>query len=260
LECLSLDNGSYRTGPRDVSFLARAMPSLSFYVRLLALVLEASRMAKRGRFDNQELCRSTLAVFHALENVGVKFDISGMEHVRGLEGPCVFVANHMSTLETFILPLIIVPFKDVTFVIKKSLASDYPVYKHLARSRDPITVGRRNPREDLRAVLEGGTERLKAGRSIVVFPQATRSTTFNPRDFNTLGIKLAKRANVPVIPLAIRSDAWGNGKFIKDLGRIDPSKGVHFSFGKPIWVKGRGDEEHRDVLEFIRQRLKQWGL
>jgi 1-acyl-sn-glycerol-3-phosphate acyltransferase len=236
------------------------MPSFYFYRRLFSLLLEASRLAKRGRFDRRQLFRSTFGVLEALEGVGVRFEISGTERFRGLGGPCVFVANHMSALETFILPAIIAPFKDLTVVIKKSLAENYPVYKHIMRAMDPITVSRTNPREDLKAVLEGGTEGLKAGRSVLVFPQATRSTVFNPKDFNTLGIKLARRANAPVIAVAIRSDAWGNGKVIKDLGKIDPSKTVHLSFGRPLWIKGRGDEEHGDVLDFINQRLKEWGL
>ena len=47
---------------------------------------------------------------------------------------------------------------------------------------------------------------------------------FDPTLFNSLGNKLAKRNNVPVIPLALITDAWGNGKYIKEAGKIDPSK------------------------------------
>lgn len=258
MESFAFENGTYRTAPRRVSFLARALPSISFYRLLFHHVLHASRMGKRGRLDRRELWKSAFGVQQALETVGVMFEISGMEHVRGLEGPCVFAANHMSALETFVLPAIIVPFKDLTFVVKRSLAADYPVYRHIIRALDPITVGRRNPREDLRAIMEGGTERLKAGRSLAVFPQSTRSTSFNPKEFNTIGIKLARRADVPLIPVAVKSDAWGNGRIIKDLGRVDPARRVYFCFGEPIRVRGRGDEEHARSIEFISQKLKEW--
>jgi 1-acyl-sn-glycerol-3-phosphate acyltransferase len=157
-----------------------------------------------------------------------------------------------------VLPAIISQFKDSTFVVKQSLV-DYPVFKHIMRSRDPITVGRTNPRDDLKAVFEGGEVRLKAGRSIVIFPQTTRTEVFQPSEFNTIGIKLAKRAGVPVVPIALKTDAWGNGRYLKDFGKIDPSKKVFFEFGKPLTIAGRGDEEHQQIIAFISGKLKEWG-
>ena len=97
------------------------------------------------------------------------------------------------------LPGIIRPHRAVTFVMKKSLVT-LPFFGAVMRSRDPIVVGRTNPREDLTAVLEGGVERLKKGISIIVFPQSTRTPDFDPQHFNTIGVKLARKAGVPVVP------------------------------------------------------------
>jgi 1-acyl-sn-glycerol-3-phosphate acyltransferase len=190
--------------------------------------------------------------------VGVRIEIDGVDRFAALEGPCVFVGNHMSTLETFLLPTIIRPFKPVTFVVKREL-TDYPVFGHVMRSRDPVLVGRANPREDLRAVLEGGAQRLGAGISIVVFPQTTRTPVFDPEAFNSIGVKLARRAQVPVVPVALKTDAWGNGRLVKDIGRIDPSRTVHFLFGEPLPVRGTGAGEHQQVVDFIREHLLAWG-
>jgi len=194
----------------------------------------------------------------ALERAGVRFDISGLEHVAAVDGPYVFIGNHMSTQETFVLPVILLPFKKITFVVKQSLM-DYPVFGHVMRSRDPIAVRRTNPREDLKAVLEGGAARLGKGISLVIFPQTTRVPEFDPRQFNTIGIKLAKRAGVPVVPLALKTDAWGNGRYLKDFGRVDPSKKVFFEFGKPLMIMDRGTEEHQQIIDFISGKLKEWG-
>jgi 1-acyl-sn-glycerol-3-phosphate acyltransferase len=102
-------------------------------------------------------------------------------------------------------------------------------------------------------------ERLQAGISIVVFPQKTRSPLFDPAAFNSIGIKLAKRAQVPVVPLALKTDAWGNGACLKDFGKIDPAKEVHIAFGEPLRVQGSGAAEHQQVVEFIRGNLEAWG-
>ncbi len=106
--------------------------------------------------------------------------------------------------------------------------------------------------------MEGGMERLKAGRSIIIFPQTTRTHQFDPEQFNTIGVKLAKKAGVPVIPIALKTDAWGNGRFIKDFGKINPARKVYFAFGAPMPVAGRGTEEHEAVIRFIRANLDLW--
>jgi 1-acyl-sn-glycerol-3-phosphate acyltransferase len=221
------------------------------------VVVRGSSLAKRQRYGTREWCQSSLATLRALESVGVRFEINGIDSFRKHDGPCVFIGNHMSTLETFVLPVLISQFKESTFVVKQSLV-DYPVFKYIMRSRDPITVGRSNPREDLKAVLEGGTERLKAGTSIVIFPQTTRTSLFDPEQFNTIGVKLAKKAGVPVVPIALKTDAWGTGSFIKDYGKIHPGKPVHITFGDPVEIKDRGNEEHAAIIEFISSRLREW--
>jgi 1-acyl-sn-glycerol-3-phosphate acyltransferase len=257
LEELKYENGSYKTGPRHISFIARALTSLLFYIRLISIVVRGSARARRGQYRTPEWCESSLATLRSLEAAGVQFEITGTDAFKAVEGPCVFIANHMGTLETFVLPTLIAPFKDVTFVIKQSLV-DYPIFKHIMRTRDPITVGRSNPRDDLKAVLEGGAERLQAGRSIIIFPQTTRTPSFNPAQFNTIGIKLAKQAGMPVVPVALKTDAWGTGAFFRDYGRIDPSKKVYFAFGKPRWIRDRGKEEHQEIVAFIAEKLEEW--
>ena len=258
MEELNYVNGIYRTAPRRPSILARALISPLFYARLISIVIKGSAEAKRGRYATPEWCRDSLFTLRALEAAGVTMEITGINDFTAVDGPCVFIANHMSTLETFVLPVIISSFKDSTFIVKQSLI-DYPIFKHIMRTRDPITVGRTNPREDLKAVMEGGAGRLKAGRSVVVFPQTTRTDVFDPASFNTIGVKLAKKAGVPVIPVALKTDAWGNGRLFKDFGKIDPAKQVYFAFGKPLWIKDRGGEEHAEIVEFISAKLKEWG-
>ena len=93
---------------------------------------------------------------------------------------------------------------------------------------------------------------------MVVFPQGERSSSFEPQQFNTIGIKIARRAGVPIVPVALKTNAWGIGRIIKDLGKIDPAKKAHVAFGEPIWIEGRGLDQHQEVIEFIQQKLQSW--
>lgn len=238
--------------------MARVFPGLSFYKSFIPIVWRSSRQAKHNVYDAHTWALSSYDTFKHLERVGVQFDVTGIEHVKDLDGPCVFIGNHMSMLETVILPCLLQPHRDITFVVKESLL-DYPVFKYVMRSRDPIAVTRSNPKEDFKRVLNGGKERLKKGVSIIVFPQTTRMMEFIPEQFNSIGVKLALRAKVPVVPIALKTDAWCNGRFFKDFGTIDTSRKVHFAVDKPMMIEGRGAEEHEKIIEFIQTKLVEWG-
>jgi 1-acyl-sn-glycerol-3-phosphate acyltransferase len=236
---------------------SRFVPSIAFYARTFGIVVTGSRLAKKGRYGDREWVISSYDTVRALEHSGVRMDVSGVENLTATEGPVVIIGNHMSTLETFVLPYLVAPLKPVTFVIKKALV-DYPIFKHIMRSRDPIVVGRQSPKEDLRTVMDEGCKRLEKGISVIVFPQTTRSEVFDPEQFNSIGVKLAKKARVPVIPLALKTDAWRNGRMVKEFGRIDPSRAVHFAFGKALSIEGNGSAQQEAVIAHIQEQLGRW--
>ena len=248
----------YASAPFSPSSFVRAFPSLSFYIRIAKGPMRwLFRKGAKGECDDIAWVYASAWCGDELERCGGSIVIEGLDNLLELSGPCVFVANHMSVLETFFLPGIIRPIMPVTFVVKESLVS-MPLFGPVMRSRDPVVVGRKNPREDLIATLAGGTERLNKGVSIVVFPQHTRSRDFDPSQFNSIGEKLAARAGAPIIPLALKTDVWGLGKRIKELGRIRPELPARFRFGKPMRVSGKGREERAAICDFIGDCLAEW--
>jgi 1-acyl-sn-glycerol-3-phosphate acyltransferase len=251
------NSDSYQTPRIEQNWLSRHFPSLGFYTKVVSTVWKASQKARKGLYDSMHLALDSQQMVHNLERVGVRFHIEHLNVLKELRKPCVFIGNHMSALETFILPGLLLPFREITFVVKKSLVS-YPFFKHIMISRDPVVVGRENPREDLKIVLREGVDRLREKISVVIFPQRTRTIDREIHDFNTIGIKLAQSADVPVVPFALRTDAWGNGKLIKDLGKISPNKPVHFYFGNPLVIRGNGREIHNHIVSLIRGKLQEW--
>ncbi|UOD34910.1 1-acyl-sn-glycerol-3-phosphate acyltransferase [Deferribacteraceae bacterium V6Fe1] len=249
---------NYKTEKKKIGFFGKHFPTVTFYIGLLRVVFSSSSIAKKGGYNDDEWVKSSYDTLRFLESVGCEIEVTGVENFANEPEPVVFIGNHMSTLETFILPCLIQPKKPVTFVVKKSLV-EYPVFRHIMVARDPIVVSRDNPREDLKTVLNDGTEKLSKGVSVIVFPQTTRTPVFDSKQFNTIGIKLAKKAGVKVVPVALKTDAWTNGKLIKDFGKIYPERKVMFAFGKPMEITGRGDEEHEAIISFIKEHLKKWG-
>ena len=248
---------SYRSPARKTFWFSRENPTFVFYAHVCMIVLKAARFGKRGIYTPDRWIQSSIDVVHGLESVGGSFDIHNIRSHTAIPSPCVFISNHMSILETFVLPCLIQPVRNVTFVVKESLTT-YPIFRHVINSRNPIVVGRANPRQDLKTVLNDGQDRLESGVSVVIFPQTTRSLGFDRKKFNTLGVKLAARNRVPAVPVAVKTDAWGVGHRFKDFGRIDPSKTVHIAFGEPISIESSGKKEHKVVVEFIADHLNSW--
>lgn len=245
------------TSPTVVpSWFARHFPSLHFYPRLLSILFRAGTSASKRPYTGADWACDSEDVARALEAVGCHFIVEGAEHFRSQQGPFVFAANHMSTLETMVLPALIQPWHDVTFIIKKNLFS-YPIFKHILHARQPIGLARKNPRDDLKVVLDEGPRKLAAGTSIIVFPQSTRYPDFDPIKFNSIAVKLAKRAEVPVVPVALYTAAWSEGSVVSDLGYIYPSIPVRFHFGEPISIAGSGKEEQAAICDFITSKLEQ---
>lgn len=254
---ITYTNHSYKTPSGSATLWGKLFPSFSFYTSLLSNVFFSSRKARKGTYDDEAWRLSSLKILRDLEHTGLTVTINGIEHLQKLDSPCVIIGNHVSMMETLVLPAIVNQEKPITFVIKESLM-EYPVFKHVMRSRNPIAVTRNNPRQDLKTVLTEGIDRLQHGTSVTIFPQTTRGTDFDPKQFSSIGVKLAQKAGVPVLPLALKTDAWTNGQWIKDLGKILPERNVHFAFGAPFMVNGKGREEHEKVINFISRKLKEW--
>jgi 1-acyl-sn-glycerol-3-phosphate acyltransferase len=229
-----------------------------FTIKYAGVVFRSRKEAIRGIYDTKAWADSSFYIFKFIEKAGGDFRISGMENISKEPDPVLFIGNHMSTLETMVLPGIIAPHREVTFVVKESLVR-HPLFGHVMRSRDPIVVGRTDPRKDFEVVMTKGMELLSKGISIVIFPQSTRSVEFYPEEFNSLGVKLAKKAGVNVVPVALRTDFWGQGKVIKELGPLDSKKPIYIKFGEPFPVNGPGKEENQKIIDFIKEALKTWG-
>ena len=250
------DTSKYHSGLRGRFLRSRFV----FFVRLIPIVFRSRRLAINGKYGWDQWAESSFDIMRLLEDSGGIVNIEGFDHIKDLKQPVVFVSNHMSTFETMVFPSLVAPFTDVTFVVKDSLVN-FPLFGPIMRSRDPIVVSRNNSRDDLLLVLNKGSELLEKGTSIIIFPQSTRKPYFKTSMFNSLAVKLASRSGVMLVPIAIKTDYWKNGKFISELGPFDREKNpICIEFGEPINIEGSGKVIHQQVLDFITTRLRRWNV
>jgi 1-acyl-sn-glycerol-3-phosphate acyltransferase len=231
---------------------------LFFHMQFFYIMYKANNVARHGKFNDDEYCKISDNTFRLLENCGAKLHIKGLEHVRNLKEPVVFIGNHMSVLETFILPGLIIPHKAVSFVVKESLIK-HPLFGQIMKATNPISVTRTDPKKDFKSVMTTGQQLIKDGRHIIVFPQSTRGK-FIPEEFSSIGEKLAKKANVSIVPIALKTDFWGIGSVLKDFGKIHRDREIFFEFGKPLSSDMEKKALHSEIVNFIETKTKEWGL
>ena len=115
------------------------------------------------------------------------------------EGPCVFMANHTSVLDC---PLLIFTAKrSIGFIAKKELIK-VPIIGYWIKQAKCVPIDRENIREAIKVINEG-VQNLKDGHSMAVFPEGTRSKDGKLGQFKKGGMKLATKAKVPIIPVAM---------------------------------------------------------
>ncbi len=230
----------------------------SVYSHFFATILRSRALALRGLYDDEAWAKSSYEIVMNLERCAARLRIRGMDKARMASGPLVFVANHMSTLETLVLPGLICPMKPVTYVVKEKLMRGF-FWGPIMRARDPITVTRKDPRADLETVLREGRARIEKGVSVIVFPQGTRTEVWRREGFNSLGIKLALKTGAAVLPIALKTDYWGSSGLFRGFGPVHRDREILIEFGDPLVPTGRGKAEHELCLDFIESRLKKWG-
>jgi 1-acyl-sn-glycerol-3-phosphate acyltransferase len=256
-----ISQGRYKTDPErfrrhSSSRLFRA--PFWFHFRYAILVVWSGIKFSYTRNPQKAVTLQALRVMSIVEKWGANLNFDGLDNYPAEEGPYVFACNHMGTLEVNALPGLVASRLLMTFVVKENLLK-MPFFGKVLRRLNAIPVSRRHPGEDLMQVMEGGKKLLDEGYSVILFPEGTRQDVFSPRRFNSLAVKLALKADVPVIPVALRTDFWGVGKRVKEFGPLHSERPVFISFGKPIRPTGRGKAEHKQILDYIASHLEDWG-
>ena len=144
----------------------------------------------------------------------VRHEISGMENIPDM--PCIILAKHQSTWETFAFQAI---FPTQVYVLKRELLW-IPIFGWGLAMTSPIAINRASGREALKQLVSKGQARLAKGLWVVIFPEGTRMRPHQQGKYHIGGAWLACQTKTPVLPVAHNAGhCWPKG-FIKQAGVI----------------------------------------
>ena len=120
---------------------------------------------------------------------------------------------------------------------------------HLRRSGH-LPVDRKSPRSALHS-FELAAQRVRAGSSMVFFPEGTRSRDGRMGEFKHGAALLAIKAGVPLVPVAI----CGTREVLKpDSLVVHPGK-VQLVVGQPLSTEGLTHRDTGRLTEMARERI-----
>ncbi len=176
---------------------------------------------------------------------GVKVRVHGMENARSGE-PHIFASNHVSWFDVPALAKVLPRYK---FVAKAELFK-VPIFGPAMRSVGMIEIQREN-RKAAFGAYDVAAERIRAGNSVVVFPEGTRGHAYPLRPFKKGPFVLAIAAGVPIVPIIVHGtiEVMPKGSIWAYPGTID----VHLL--EPVSTSGV-DYDHREALmQTVRARM-----
>ena len=180
-----------------------------------------------------------------IEMAGVTFKVKGKEKIPQNE-PIIYTPNHSGAFD---IPAIILNTpKPPIFIAKKELGA-LPLIKDWMGVMDCVFVDRNN-KDKARSSLHDAIEMVKNGRSIVVFPEGTRSKNGELGVFKGGAMKIAMETGARVVPVLLE----GTRECLEETGNITPGE-ITVTFLEPINTKGLTKDEFFKMPEQIRQLI-----
>jgi 1-acyl-sn-glycerol-3-phosphate acyltransferase len=167
--------------------------------------------------------------------------------------PCVFVANHRSMSDGFLMSYL--PLECVQ--VLNIWPAHMPVMGSLALSAEYLRV-REMPFDEF---LEAGAKLLSAGVCVIAFPEGTRSGSRTMGNFHGSSFRLAQHCGVDIVPIAIagNEDIPHKGSLVMHPGRITFTKlpairQAEYAKMSPYQLKNLARDRIREHLDALEQQ------
>lgn len=170
-----------------------------------------------------------------------------MENVP--EEATLTVFNHQSYFDAFI---IIAHIPSTKRVVAKKELEKVPLLSHWMKVGNCLFIDRSSPRAGMQCIMDA-VAALKAGDSVSIAPEGTRSKTEQMLDFKGGAFMMATKAEAPILPVCIE----GAAKIFEGSGnRITPTT-VKVTILPAIPTKGLVRQEQKALPDLVRAKMKE---
>ncbi len=158
--------------------------------------------------------------------------------------PYIFMPNHMSNFD---IPVLLAHLKVQFRWLAKAELFRIPLFGYAMKRAGYISIDRSNRKSAFES-LARAARIIRDGRSVLIFPEGTRSRDQSVRDFKKGGFVLALESGVPIVPVVIH----GTWRIMSKNGLMIRPGNVTVEIMEPIETKNYSRETKEDLLARVR--------
>lgn len=221
----------------------------TFLLGTLAIVL--GFIDKKGKLISFGIrCWSKILIFFS----GVKIKIIGLENLKK-DKNYIFASNHESNFD---IPLIFSSINLHLVSIAKKELKKIPIFGWAMKSGQHIFIDRFNKIEALKSLKLAKNSIIKNPRSIIIFPEGTRSFDGKIKQFKKGGLSIAFDLEMDVVPIAV----CGTRNVLKRGSIFIKPCPIQLRIGKPVNINQWKNKKKIDFANYIQKKVmdmkKEW--
>jgi len=112
-------------------------------------------------------------------------------------------------------------------------------------------VDRRNYTRALKSLEKAKLSMAKNPRSVIIYPEGTRSLDGKVKPFKKGGLVMAMQMGIPVVPIAL----CGTGNVLKKKGFTLNRQAIELRIGNPIKTQNLDTDNRNQFVEDVRQEV-----
>jgi len=173
------------------------------------------------------------------------FEINGLDLIP--EGPVLFVSNHEGNFD---IPSLIAHIPKPFAFMSKIEVKKLPIIRDWMEAMNCVFIDRTNRRSAMQSITDM-VKTLKNGHSMIIFPEGTRSKGKPVQEFKSGFSRIAKEANVTIVPIAIT----GTSKIMEmNNNRIKPAH-VNIRILEPISVESIHTLSSKELIDQVQKKI-----
>ena len=221
----------------------------TFLLGTLAIVL--GFIDKKGKLISFGIrCWSKILIFFS----GVKIKIIGLENLKK-DKNYIFASNHESNFD---IPLIFSSINLHLVSIAKKELKKIPIFGWAMKSGQHIFIDRFNKIEALNSLKLAKNSIIKNPRSIIIFPEGTRSFDGKIKQFKKGGLSIAFDLEMDVVPIAV----CGTRNVLKRGSIFIKPCPIQLRIGKPVNINQWKNKKKIDFANYVQKKVvemkKEW--
>jgi len=159
----------------------------------------------------------------------------------------VFMPNHLSMMD---IPVLLMTLPGETRMLAKRSLFRVPIFGWGLTAGGFIPVDRKD-RSSAKETFAAAVRSLGEGRSILIFPEESRSLDGALQPLKSGGFLMALKTGFPIVPVGLSGtfEARPRGSFVNRPQRVD------VCYGEPIDAAAYGVRRKKELMEEVRARV-----